>query len=55
MRPAWQHIKRTLKQLLVFLRSQRRQFLDSHVANLWDQIKELSRGDGEVFQGIRAP
>jgi len=51
MHPVWQHIKRTLKQLLVFLRSQRRQFVDPHVAKIWERIKELSRGDGEVFPG----
>ncbi|KAI9451930.1 hypothetical protein BJY52DRAFT_1084603, partial [Lactarius psammicola] len=49
MRPVWQHIKRTLKQLLVFLRSKRRQFVDPHVAKIWERIKELSRDDGEVF------
>ncbi|KAI9440776.1 hypothetical protein H4582DRAFT_1495394 [Lactarius indigo] len=43
MRPVWQHIKRTLTQLLVFLRSQRRQFVDPHVAKIWERIKELSR------------
>ncbi|KAH8996110.1 hypothetical protein EDB86DRAFT_3077256 [Lactarius hatsudake] len=51
MRPVWQHIKRTLKQLLVFLRSQRRQFVDPHVAKIWERIKELSRGDDEVSPG----
>ncbi|KAH9066904.1 hypothetical protein EDB87DRAFT_1588862 [Lactarius vividus] len=51
MRPVWQHIKRTLKQLLIFLRSQRRQFVDPHVAKIWERIKELSRGDDEVSLG----
>ena len=46
LRPVWQHIKRTLKQLLIFLRSQRRQFVDPHVAKIWERIKELSRSDG---------
>jgi hypothetical protein len=55
MRPLWQRIKRTLKQLLVFLRSQRRQFVDPHVAKIWERIKELSRGDGEVFAGDSSP
>ena len=49
MRPVWQHVKHALKQLLVFLRSQRRQFVDPHVAKIWERIKELSRGDGEVY------
>lgn len=51
MRPVWQYIKHTLKQILVFLRSQRRQFVDPHVAKIWERIIELSRGDGEVFTG----
>ena len=55
MRPVWQHVKRTLKQLLVFLRSQRRQFVDPHVAKIWERIKELSRGDGEVFTEKTSP
>lgn len=49
MRPVWQHIKRVLKQLLMFLRSQRRQFVDPHVVRIWERVKELSRSDGELF------
>ena len=45
MRPVWQRIMHVLKQLLVFLRAQRRQFVDPHVARIWERIKELSRGD----------
>ncbi len=48
MRPVWQRIMHTLKQLLVFLRAQRRQFVDPHVARIWERIKELSRGDDEA-------
>jgi hypothetical protein len=49
MRPVWQHIKRILKQLLIFLRSQRRQFVDPHVVRIWERVKELSRSDPEFF------
>ena len=48
MRPVWQRIMHILKQLLVFLRAQRRQFVDPHVARIWERIKELSRGDDET-------
>ena len=48
MRPAWQRIMHILKQLLVFLRAQRRQFVDPHVARIWERIKELSRGGDEA-------
>lgn len=51
LRPVWQRIKRTLKQLLIFLRAQRRQFVDPHVAKIWERIKELSRSDDEAFTG----
>ena len=47
MRPVWQRIMHILKQLLVFLRAQRRQFVDPHVAKIWERIKELSRGGDE--------
>ncbi|KAI0251393.1 hypothetical protein BJV78DRAFT_1282460 [Lactifluus subvellereus] len=50
-RPVWQHIKHILKQLLIFLRAQRRQFVDPHVAKIWERIKELSRSDDEAFTG----
>ena len=55
LRPVWQHIKRTLKQLLLFLRSQRREFVDPHVAKIWERIKELSRSDGEVSAEDSSP
>jgi hypothetical protein len=48
MRPVWQRVMRILKQLLVFLRVQRRQFVDPHVARIWERIKELSRGGDET-------
>jgi hypothetical protein len=48
MRPVWQRIMNILKQLLVFLRVQRRQFVDPHVARIWERIKELSRGGDET-------
>jgi hypothetical protein len=48
MRPVWQRIMHILKQLLVFLRAQRRQFVDPHVARIWERIKELSRGGDET-------
>ncbi|KAF8489876.1 hypothetical protein F5888DRAFT_1743850 [Russula emetica] len=48
MHPVWQRIMHILKQLLVFLRSQRRQFVDPHVARIWERIKELSRGGDEA-------
>ncbi len=48
MRPVWQRIMHVLKQLLVFLRAQRRQFVDPHVARIWERIKELSRGGDET-------
>lgn len=48
MRPVWQRIMHILKQLLVFLRVQRRQFVDPHVARIWERIKELSRGGDET-------
>lgn len=48
MRPVWQRVMRILKQLLVFLRAQRRQFVDPHVARIWERIKELSRGGDET-------
>lgn len=47
-RPVWQRIMHILKQLLVFLRAQRRQFVDPHVARIWERIKELSRGGDET-------
>ena len=55
MRPVWQRIKRTLKQLLIFLRSQRRQFVDPHVVRIWERIKELSRSDGEFLAEDSSP
>jgi hypothetical protein len=48
MRPVWQRIMYILKQLLIFLRAQRRQFVDPHVARIWERIKELSRGGDET-------
>jgi hypothetical protein len=48
MHPVWQRIMLILKQLLVFLRAQRRQFVDPHVARIWERIKELSRGGEET-------
>jgi hypothetical protein len=48
MHPIWQRIMHILKQLLVFLRAQRRQFVDPHVARIWERIKELSRGGDET-------
>lgn len=48
MRPVWQRIMQILRQLLFFLRAQRRQFVDPHVARIWERIKELSRGDDET-------
>jgi len=48
MRPVWQRVMHILKQLLVFLRAQRRQFVDPHVARIWERIKELSRGGDET-------
>ena len=48
MRPVWQRIMHILKRLLVFLRAQRRQFVDPHVARIWERIKELSRGGDET-------
>ena len=48
MRPVWQRIMHIFKQLLVFLRAQRRQFVDPHVARIWERIKELSRGGDET-------
>jgi hypothetical protein len=49
LHPVWQRIKQALKHLLIFLRAQRRQFVDPHVAKIWERIKELSRGDDETF------
>jgi hypothetical protein len=49
LRPLWQRIMGTLKQLLVFLRAQRRQFVDPHVARIWERVKELSRGGDETI------
>jgi len=48
LRPLWQRIMLILKQLLVFLRAQRRQFVDPHVARIWERVKELSRGNDET-------
>ena len=48
MRPVWQRIMHILKQLLLFLRAKRRQFVDPHVARIWERIKELSRGGDET-------
>jgi hypothetical protein len=48
LRPVWQRILRTLKQILIFLRAQRRQFVDPHVARIWERVKELSRGGDET-------
>ncbi|KAI0294326.1 hypothetical protein B0F90DRAFT_1757566 [Multifurca ochricompacta] len=54
LRPVWKWIKRTIKQLLIFLRAQRRQFVDPHVAKIWERVKELSRGDAEIVQSPSA-
>ena len=48
LRPLWQRIILILKRLLIFLRAQRRQFVDPHVARIWERIKELSRGGDET-------
>jgi len=48
LRPLWQRITLILKQLLNFLRAQRRQFVDPHVARIWERVKELSRGGDET-------
>jgi len=49
LRPIWQRIKHTLTKLLIFLRAQRRQFVDPHVARIWERVLELSRGDDETL------
>ena len=55
MRPVWQRITHILKRLLVFLRAQRRQFVDPHVARIWERIKELSRGGDETVTAQPPP
>jgi hypothetical protein len=40
--PLWQHFLNLLAHVLSFFRDQRRQFVDPHVAQLWDKVKELS-------------
>jgi hypothetical protein len=52
LRPVWQRILRTLKQILIFLRAQRRQFVDPHVARIWERVKELSRGGDETVTAL---
>ncbi|KAI9510023.1 hypothetical protein F5148DRAFT_977358, partial [Russula earlei] len=49
LHPVWQYIKHTLKQLLIFLRVQRRKFVDPHVARIWERVKELSRSDDDAI------
>ena len=53
--PVWQRIMHILKQLLFFLRAQRRQFVDRHVARIWERIKELSRGGDETVTARPMP
>lgn len=55
LRPLWQRIMLILKQVLVFLRAQRRQFVDPHVARIWERVKELSRGNDETVTAESSP
>ena len=48
LRPLWQRVILILKRLLIFLRAQRRQFVDPHVARIWERVKELSRGGDDT-------
>ncbi|KAH9987154.1 hypothetical protein BJV74DRAFT_842836 [Russula compacta] len=48
LRPVLLRVKHSLKQCLVLLRAQRRQFVDPHVAKIWERVKELSRGGDET-------
>lgn len=48
LRPVLLRVKHTLKQCLILLRAQRRQFVDPHVAKIWERVKELSRGGDET-------
>ncbi|KAI0064067.1 hypothetical protein BV25DRAFT_336449 [Artomyces pyxidatus] len=43
--PVWQRVKATVRKFLIFLRVQRRKFVDPHVAKIWERVKELSSGE----------
>ncbi|KAI0272732.1 hypothetical protein BC834DRAFT_966707 [Gloeopeniophorella convolvens] len=55
LRPIIKQVKQALRKLLIFLRAQRRQFVDPHVARIWERVKELSRGDGTTVTGPPSP
>ncbi|KII87285.1 hypothetical protein PLICRDRAFT_42929 [Plicaturopsis crispa FD-325 SS-3] len=42
--PLWQRVKLVIKQLLLVLQAQRRQFVDPHVARIWEKVVELGSG-----------
>jgi hypothetical protein len=41
--PIWLRIEAALAQVLAVLQAQRHQFVDPHVARIWEKVKELSR------------
>jgi hypothetical protein len=41
--PIWHRIEAALAQVLAVLQAQRHQFVDPHVARIWEKVKELSR------------
>jgi hypothetical protein len=47
--PLWAKTKVTIRYMLVLARAQRRQFVDPHVARIWEKVKELSRGKAKVY------
>ncbi|KAI0048746.1 hypothetical protein FA95DRAFT_1007635 [Auriscalpium vulgare] len=47
--------KLILKRLVIFLRIQRRKFVDPHVAKIWERVKELSRGEQAPEKPIVSP
>jgi len=42
--PIWIRVEARLMQLVAIVQAQRRQFVDPHVARIWEKVKELSSG-----------
>lgn len=53
--PLAKRIVAEVQYALLFLREQRRVFVDPHVAKLWEKVKELSRGSPATSSSTFAP
>ncbi|KAH9943820.1 hypothetical protein B0H21DRAFT_747720 [Amylocystis lapponica] len=56
-RPLWERVLAVLARIVAMLSAQRRQFVDPHVKQIWERVKELSRGkpDVDVRETVSVP